>query len=115
MTTAANTNPTEGAILLKVRDAAPLLGCAGKPNEVYRMAAQFPPGVMVRIGRRVRISRPKLEAWLREQGALPGAPALTLVPKTEERPTGAGPRHIRCPECGCDVTWTPNEAKEGRR
>lgn len=90
------------ALLLKVRDAAPLLGCAGKPNEVYRMAAQFPPGVMVRIGRRVRSSRPKLEAWLREQGALPES-----GPGVEAAPTPKAVSHqMDCPNCGAHVMWS---------
>lgn len=93
------------ALLLKVRDAAPLLGCAGKPNEVYRMAAQFPPGVMVRIGRRVRISRPKLEAWLREQGALPEAVAAPEAPQTSK----AISRHVTCPMCQTEILWVETQ------
>jgi predicted DNA-binding transcriptional regulator AlpA len=56
-------------LLLVAEEVSPLLGLS--PRELYRAAAipeghpgALPPGVVVRIGRRVRFSRPALEAWL---------------------------------------------------
>lgn len=61
--------PTESTsvkpLLADVSWAAPLLGLSFR--EFYRLAGTpggFPEGIVVRLGRRVRVSRPRLLAWL---------------------------------------------------
>ncbi len=61
-------------LLLDAEEVAPLLGLGLR--ETYRVASipagqpgAFPPGVVIRLGRRVRFSRPRLLEWL---GAING-------------------------------------------
>lgn len=63
-------------LLLKVPEAALVLGCSAR--RLYTLAATpgvLPDGLIVRLGRSIRISRPVLERWLgvtRDEEALPG-------------------------------------------
>jgi predicted DNA-binding transcriptional regulator AlpA len=60
-------------LLLRAEEAAAILGLSLR--ELYRVGTlppgspgALPAGVVVRIGRRVRFSRPRLEAWLGTNG-----------------------------------------------
>jgi excisionase family DNA binding protein len=74
--------------LVRAREAAETLGVS--TWRVYDMARQgvLPPGVVVRLGRGVRISEEALHAWLAAGGA-----GLEAV-RRQERPEPA-PRMVR--------------------
>ena len=62
-----------GRILITIAESSRILG--EKPKAIYSMirCQVLPPGVAVRIGRKVRIHRERLLAWLEAGGqALPG-------------------------------------------
>jgi len=56
---------------ISVEAAAPLLGRSA--HGMYRDIREnrFPPGVFFRIGRSIRISRSRLEAWIAAGGTAP--------------------------------------------
>ncbi len=51
-------------LLLTVKEASELLGLS--PRMVYEYAARkmFPEGVVIRLGKSLYLSRPRLEVWL---------------------------------------------------
>ncbi|HLW61186.1 MAG TPA: helix-turn-helix domain-containing protein [bacterium] len=51
-------------LLIKVAEAARIIGIS--PRRLYDLAARgaLPPGMAIRFGRSVRVSRPRLLAWL---------------------------------------------------
>ncbi len=51
-------------LLLTVKEAAKILGLS--PRMVYEHAAKkmFPEGVVIRLGKSMYLSRPRLEIWL---------------------------------------------------
>jgi excisionase family DNA binding protein len=55
--------------LVRVREAAEALGVS--TQHVYHMARQgiLPPGVVVRLGRQVRVDADALEAWVKAGGS----------------------------------------------
>jgi hypothetical protein len=92
----------EGALLLKVRDAAVILGCT-RPSEVYAMVSSgiIPPAVIVRLGRRLRFSKSGLMTLLASKGALPeSAPVRDAAPRSEP-----ASRRVKCPTCATDIIW----------
>ncbi len=54
----------DNMLLLTVPQAARLLGMS--PRRLYALVAQgaFPEGITIRLGRAVRLSRPRLWRWL---------------------------------------------------
>ncbi len=65
--------------LLDAEDVAPILGLGLR--ETYRVASipagqpgALPPGIVLRLGRRVRFSRPRLFEWLGVQNGDGGQP-----------------------------------------
>ncbi len=58
----------DGPLLLAVPRAAALLGLS--PRRLYDLAASgaLPEGIVIRLGRTVRISRPRLLRWLEGEG-----------------------------------------------
>jgi excisionase family DNA binding protein len=60
-------------VLLGADEAAKILGI--RVYSLYRLVREgvLPPGVVVRLGRHIRISRPALDAWIAQGGQpLPG-------------------------------------------
>jgi predicted DNA-binding transcriptional regulator AlpA len=54
-------------LLLTVKEAALLCGLS--PRQLYELCARrdaLPTGLVIRLGRSVRLSRPRLRAWLGE-------------------------------------------------
>lgn len=76
-----NTNhlPTSPRILLRVHEAAELLGLSRAM--LYQMLAAGQPIPVVRIGRCVRIPRAELEAWVAQQTAEWRSPPLSGRPR----------------------------------
>jgi hypothetical protein len=63
-------------LLLRVPTAAPEIGIS--PRRLYELAAKpgaLPEGLVVRLGRSLYISRPRLEEWLGNSQSAEKAPA----------------------------------------
>ena len=71
--------PTSPRILLRVHEAAELLGLSRAM--LYQMLAAGQPIPVVRIGRCVRIPRAELEAWVAQQTGEWRSPPLSGRPR----------------------------------
>jgi excisionase family DNA binding protein len=70
-----NLPTSEGATFLTLMETADLLRI---PDWTLRQMAQrgeFPPGVVAKVGRTYRFSRPALEKWIASGGAMAAANA----------------------------------------
>ncbi len=69
ITQALHTDSTPGALLLTIPQAAGLLGMS--PRRLYTLVAQgaLPEAMIIRLGRAVRLSGPRLWRWLGADGA----------------------------------------------